>query len=133
MEKSRKLVLGYYLATPLFLVLDGVFGASVRVAALDGEPGWKLAYYALCCVCAGAVWSGFRGSALLTLGECSVNILLLCLGVLLAPYRLAESLPDGGSAENPMAMLLNFAIAGGIWSIVFHAHLADLRPQGRLG
>ena len=70
---------------------------------------------------------------LLTLGECSVNILLLCLGVLLAPYRLAGAIPDGGSAEHPMAMLVNFAIAGGIWSIVFHAHLAALRPQRRLG
>ncbi len=131
MKKSQKLVLGYYLATPLFVLLDGAFGANVRIAALDGEPGWKYAYYALCLVCAGAVWSGVRRSTLLALAECSVNILLLCLGVLLPQYRLAEAILEGGTVENPLALghVVNFAIAAGIWTLVFHAHLADLSPQ----
>ena len=131
MKESQKLVLGYYLATPLFVLLDGAFGANVRIAALDGEPGWKYAYYALCLVCAGAVWSGVRGSTLLALAECSVNILLLCLGVLLPQYRLAEAILEGGTVENPLALahVVNFAIAAGIWTLVFHAHLADLAPQ----
>lgn len=132
MERSRKLVLGYYLATPAFLVLDGVFGANVRVAALEGEPVWKYAYYALCLVCAWAVWSRFRLASLLALGECSANLLLLCLGVLLPQYRLAEAILDGRAVASPftLAHVVNFTIAAGIWTIAFHARAADFAPRG---
>jgi len=37
----------YYGATALFMLLDYGFDFNMRVAFLDGLPGWRVAYYAV--------------------------------------------------------------------------------------
>ena len=48
---NHRLLLGYYAATAVFLLLDVVFDVNLRVAFLDDYPAWRGAYYALCGIC----------------------------------------------------------------------------------
>ena len=56
MDRAARLVRTYYLGTPLFLILDLLGKVNIRVAALEGRPGLRLAYYALCAGCAFVTW-----------------------------------------------------------------------------
>jgi hypothetical protein len=71
----------YYAATPLFWVLDGAFGVSVRVAFLDGSPVLRHAYYVVC-IGIGIVAATLpRHAGRLALIESVANIGLLILSV----------------------------------------------------
>lgn len=94
-----RLVFGYYLATPLFALLDLGFGINVRAAFLDGQPVLKLAWYALAIACAAAMarWPGRAG--LVGLAESGATIALLVIGTMTAYFgavdaALTESTPD---------------------------------------
>ena len=65
---TGKLLVAYYAATAVFMLLDYAFDINVRLAALDSYPGWRLAYYLFCFLCLGLViwrpaWSAFVGAA----------------------------------------------------------------------
>ena len=47
----RKILIAYYAATVLFLLLDYGFGVNVRVAFLESAPGLKMTYYLVCFAC----------------------------------------------------------------------------------
>jgi hypothetical protein len=135
----RPLLLGYYGLTPLFWLLDEGFGANVRVVALQGSEGWRTLYYLLCIGCGAALWVRPAWSALLALAECSINLLLLCLGVLLPIWRLAEQISAGGSVTNPITpeLVTNFVVASAVWLVAFYGRFdagssARMRPfRGR--
>ena len=131
MSQSRRWLLGYYLATPLFWLADVSFGSSVRVVALDAYPGWKLAYYGVCLLCAAAMWRGMRGYGLIALGECTLNLLLLSVAILLPQIQLAEAISRGETVlSSPITpeLVMNFLAAGTIWTLAFYARLYDLMP-----
>lgn len=124
-----KWITGYYLATPLFVLLDLGFGANLRALALESLPGWKLAYYGLCLTCGVVAWRGLRLALPLALLESTVNLLLLMLSILLPHYALLNAVLDGGPAPAPLDLerLANFAIPGSIWTAAFYARLSDLQ------
>lgn len=83
MSSSDQLTLlrWYYAATPVFWVLDGGFGISVRVAFLDGAPVLRHAYYALCCAIGVVAATLPRHAGRLALIESVTNICFLILSV----------------------------------------------------
>lgn len=78
----------YYLATPIFLLMDLVWGVSVRVSALDDTPGLKLGYYALCLACGGVMAMRPKLSGVVGVAESSVNVLL----IMLPYFRMLQAL-----------------------------------------
>jgi hypothetical protein len=120
------LTAAYYLATPAFALCDWIFHWNVRVAALDGRPGLKNSYYAVCT--AAGVLTYWRPSLSRVVGrvESSVNILLLVLGVMLPYYSLIGSF-NGEQAFMPFtpARVLNFLISGFIWVRVFYESMPE--------
>ncbi|HYT31421.1 MAG TPA: hypothetical protein VEO37_02405 [Thermoanaerobaculia bacterium] len=127
-------IIGYYLATPLFALLDWIFGWNVRAAGLSGQPGLRSAYYA---VCTGAgVITALRPSLSRFVGlvESSVNILLLILGVLLPYWAIVNQAGEGVSAAAlPFTFnrLVNFLISGFMWVHVFHQSVDSLAGESR--
>jgi hypothetical protein len=121
----------YYLLTPLFIVLDVRFGLSFRVSGLT-TPELRYLYYGLCLLCALACYWQNRYSALITMAESSVNLLILLAGVTLPIVRLGDLAGDapasaGISGDN----LLNFLLSGGLLLAVFYSAQQDLRnPPG---
>jgi hypothetical protein len=84
------------------------------VAALEGAPVWKAAWYALCLACGAAAWLRVPWLDGLALLESSANLLLLILSILLPYWAFADSILDGAPVSNPIALerVANFALAG---------------------
>ena len=79
--KTERLLAGYYGATILFVLIDFGLGVNVRAAFLEPWPGLRLAYYAFCIACLGAMiwrpaWSTLVGTV-----ESLVTLVALILGV----------------------------------------------------
>ncbi len=129
----------YLMATPLFFLVDLLFHAPVRIAAIE-SPGWRYAYYgalvALGVVCR---WRPRLAPAAGVL-ESSVNILLLILAVMLPIFNLGESFAAGddpGLAFTGTSGLTvwNFLLSGTVLLLSFRrsqgALLRDLPGPGR--
>jgi len=124
--------IGYYLATPLFALLDWIFGWNVRAAGLAEQPAWKNGYYAICT--AAGVITALRPSLSRFVGlvESSVNIFLLILGVMLPYWAAVRQASEGASIQGvsfTFSRLLNFLISGFMWIHVFHQSVDSLSPE----
>jgi hypothetical protein len=75
-----RVVLGWYLATPVFALLDLAFGINVRASFLDEQPALRLAWYALALGCAAAVTRWPARAGVIGLSESAASIALLVLG-----------------------------------------------------
>ncbi|HET9708439.1 MAG TPA: hypothetical protein VFP39_09055 [Gemmatimonadales bacterium] len=81
MGGRQNLLRWYYLCTPVFWLLDVVWGVHVRVAFLDDLPLLRNVYYAACCGIGIAATVAPRYTARLALTESAVNLGLLVLSV----------------------------------------------------
>ena len=115
----------YYLATPTFIVMDAVFGANIRVAALEHYPFLKYAYYLVCIGCGVVMRVEPRLSPVTALIESSVNIFLLVLGLLAPYYHLISQLSSERMVEADVItsqLVTNFIISGTVWGISFSSN-----------
>lgn len=86
----RRLIAVYYLATPIFLVLDFALGFNVRTSFLDEAPLLKVLYYVLAFGCGAAVAKRPQQAGLIGLVESGANIALLVLGTGLTYLRMLD-------------------------------------------
>ena len=79
----------YYLATPLFFLVDLVWQAPIRVAGIESQS-WRYAYYAalVAFVILGRARPALR--PLIGLTESSINLLLLILSIMLPIWGMAD-------------------------------------------
>ena len=84
----------YFYITPLFILLDFIFGINVRVSALETMPTYKNLYYGFCILCGICMYIIPRYSAIVALLESSINIMMLVLGVFLPYIRTLTALMD---------------------------------------
>ena len=106
----------YYLATPLFVVLDAIFGISLRIPFLDNAPVLKYIYYAMI-FCFGLVIRRWPDTAKgISLAECSVCVTLTCVGFLVPQYCHDWSLEAIEHARDyyNWKTITNFAVTGGL-------------------
>jgi hypothetical protein len=125
---------GYYAATPLFVLADFVFGANVRAVAFDTRPGLRSAYYVLCVACLGLSFARPAWSGAVALAESSLNLLLLVLAVFLPYWAVADAVLDGRSVASPFSpgFLVNFLMAGAIWTAGCYETTLATAPRGRM-
>ena len=117
----------YYLLTPLFIVLDALFGLNVRVSGL-ASPELRYVYYGLCLLCALACYWQTRFSALIAVAESNVNMLILLAGVMIPIIRLGDLSGDTAASAGISAYnVANFLLSGGILLAVFYSAQEELR------
>lgn len=111
---QANILLSYYGATILFLLLDVVFALSIRVAFLDAHTGFKMLYYGLCMACfLIMVWKPALTmliGAIESLLTLVALILVMGLRVMVPTDRMLESGADFVTAPE----IFNFVIAGSI-------------------
>jgi hypothetical protein len=123
MNRLGRLLRGYYLATPVFMALDGIWGADLRVSFLDGAPHLKYGYYAAC-LALGIVMLRAPGMApVATLLESGLNVLMLSLSVMLPYYRAIDAVAAGQPAAAPFdlytvlnCVLCSAALTAGVYA-----------------
>lgn len=119
---ATRLLLGYYDATLLFLVLDLGLDVNVRLSFLDSAPTWKAAYYGICIACAAAIhWRPDLGNLI-----GAVEGLMTMLGLIFG-MALGYTLAGVSTVSELFQVLLNYAISG------FFAHLSWSRGLRALG
>ncbi len=114
-------IVGYYFATPLFFVLDFVFGWNIRVWFLDSTPLWRMVYYAFTFGCWFLMFRFPRAVNVVGLCESSVNIFLLTASFLAlifkmySPTEVSAIVQQGGQFPLNEKIVLNYAFAVTIW------------------
>lgn len=133
-EEARLVALRvYYWATPLFLLVDALWGISVRASFLP-RLEQRLVYYAFCICCAWACQAAPTKAAWVGMGESAVNLFLLILGVMLPILSLPDAILNGTPVPELMTpgRLMNVALSGGMLILSFQrSRAAVLRSAGR--
>jgi hypothetical protein len=127
--RSPGAIAWYYLATPVFVLMDFVWGVNIRVSALDDTPALKYAYYALCLAFGGVTSMRPGLSSVVGVVESSLNVLLLVLGMMLPYYRMLETIAAGKDVTtNPYRpeMFVNFFLSAAVWVTAFYRSEAKL-------
>ncbi|MEL6446550.1 MAG: hypothetical protein AAFQ62_01240 [Pseudomonadota bacterium] len=107
-ESTYRLLLGYYLATFLFVALDVGLHINVRLAFLDAAPGWRTAYYVICLVCAAAIQ--WRPDLSMFIGAVEGLVTIVSLILSVAPR--AMMLGDNLGRPIDVETMINFLISG---------------------
>jgi hypothetical protein len=120
---ANKLLLGYYVATLAFAALDAGWHVNVRLAFLDGAPGWRAVYYAVCIGCAGMML--WRPDLSVLVGGVEGIVTLTALILNLA----TRSMMIAGDAFRPVTIeeVVNFLIAGTFAYVAWSRGIAALR------
>ena len=110
---------GYYFGTPLFLLADTLLGLNLRISGLQ-TPAYRFAYYGFCMLCALLLWYRPRLSPLVGIGESSLNLAILMLGVML-PILRPELDGSGAVIGLQGANIINFILSGGVLLTIFYS------------
>jgi len=126
---TKRVIKGYYLATPLFLLLEFAFGLDVRVSSFISDPKWRLIYYLLCFVCMGIIL--WKPGLTVEVGilESSVNLVFLFVGAALAwmfPFTTVSPENDEIILRDPVTFteIATFLLLATIWTICFRRWIA---------
>ena len=121
---SGKLLVTYYAATAVFMLLDYAFDINVRLAALDPYPGWRLAYYLFCFLCLGLViwrpaWGAFVGAA-----ESMLTLSLLIITAAMRVMIVNDDMLEMGRGFVTTGEIINFAI---VFSVVYVSYTRNMK------
>lgn len=122
---TRKLIAWYYWLTPIFALVDGLFGYRVRVA--EGIPTSVVISWYVACL--GLAFIGYRfpqWQSLFALVESAANIAALMIGFYTL-HVLVGDVPVPPTSRQVLA----FALSGGIGILAFHDAHHHLRGSGR--
>lgn len=115
----------YYLATPVFLLLDALWGLNVRVVALDDTPVLKYLYYAFCLACGVATSVRPKLTAVVGMTESSVNMGLVVIAIPLAYYRVLWAMAEAQPVvKNPFTAVffVNLGLSALVWFTAYSRH-----------
>jgi hypothetical protein len=118
----------YYLGSPLFLLAGVFWGFELRTTFLP-DPVHRLAYYGLISALGLLTYFRPRSGPWVALGESSLNLLLLVLGILLPVYRLPDQVAAAGPLSLPYSageVLLNGVLAGTFFVVGFYRAQAEI-------
>ena len=114
MINKQKMILWFYLATPVFFLLDMLFHWDIRVSFLDEHNNWKVIYYIFCFGIGFLMWKLPALEYVFGIIEGGVNMLLLTLSVMLPYYDAIDAISSGGTVSNPLDTfsIINYMISG---------------------
>ena len=126
---AANVLLAYYAATAIFLILDFAFGFNVRLSFLEPYPEARVAYYGICFLCLGMmVWRPAR-IELIGAFESLVTLvaLIFAMGMrtIVPTARMLES--TGGHVT--IQEIINFILAGSIAYLAWTHGIDKLRGQ----
>lgn len=121
------LLTGYYAATAGFVLLDVAAGINIRLAFLDGAPGWRAAYYVFCFACFAAMIRWPSAQALIGALESAVTLTALIISMMLRSMFIADLPLDGSYNAVTIEEVLNFLISGGFAYYAYTKSMQQIR------
>ncbi|MBT8087721.1 MAG: hypothetical protein KJO46_06770 [Gammaproteobacteria bacterium] len=111
---TRRLLMPYYAATVLFLLLDYVAGINVRLAFLDDLPYARAGYYLVCFTCLGLMLWRPAWTELISAFESLVTLVALIIGMGVRTLLVTDRMLEGTANLVTIEQLINFLLAGAI-------------------
>ena len=128
---SSKILVLYYAATVLFLLLDFALGFNIRLAFLESLPMARIAYYAVCFTCLGLMLWRPAWTVLIGAFESIVTLSALIIGMGVRTLLLTDRMLETGTGFITMPEIYNFLISGGIAYIAWMKGLKELQDKIR--
>lgn len=129
-QVSRRVLVAYLLATPLFALLDFGFGWNLRLAGLSGLAGLRLGYYALAFACGLAIWRFPEATAPVAAIESALSLGVLVVAMWNRYFTYLAATTDGEIRQNPftVSVIVNFILSGSVLAI---AMISRMRKAGQ--
>lgn len=124
---TRHVLLAYYAATALFLLLDYGFSINVRLAFLDAHPDWRGAYYGLCFGCLALIIWRPALDVIVGAVESLLTLVALILHLALRVMLISDDMLETGAGFVTMPEIINFLISGGIAYFAWAQGMKSLR------
>lgn len=127
----REWLSGYYLATPLFVLIDFVFGANVRAAGFEGHPVLKYAYYSVCFGCFLLMRRRPSWAPAISLSESVLNLGVLVVSFLGPFYVWMGHAGEGAMTPSPVTMerVISFIFSGSTACVAYYSNEGVARPS----
>ena len=120
------ILLSYYGATLVFLLLDVVFGISIRITFLDAHTSFRMLYYGFCMVCfLLMLWKPYL-TVLIGAVESLVTLIALIIVTGMRVMVPSDQMLESGVGMVTAPQILNFIIAGSIAYIAWSQGLQAL-------
>ena len=113
-SNSNRILVLYYGATAIFLLLDYAIGFNIRIAFLEPYPEARLAYYGVCFACLGLMLWRPAWTVLISAFESIVTLSALIIAMGMRTLLVTDRVLDTGSGLITMPEIYNFLIAGSI-------------------
>ena len=126
---SSKLLVLYYAATTVFLVLDYTMGFNVRIAFLDPYPAARLAYHGVCFTCLALMLWRPAWTVLISAFESLVTLSALIIGMGMRTLLVTDRMLDTGAGLVTMPEIYNFMISGGIAYVAWVRGINSLKSK----
>ena len=126
---TSKILVFYYAATAVFLLLDYAAGFNVRLAFLDSLPVARAGYYGVCFAClALMVWRP-TWTTPISAFESLVTLVALILSVAIRTMVVTDQMIETGAGYLSYEEILNFLIVGGIAYLAWVKGISDLKQE----
>ena len=127
--ESRRLLVFYYAATIVFLMLDYGFGVNVRVAALEAYPGVRAGYYLVILACFGVMLWRPSWATAIGVVESLATLVALIMNMALRSMIVTDAMLESGVGFVTMPEVVNFVIVGGAAYVSWVLGIKSLRPE----
>lgn len=123
----RRLLTTWYLASPVFALIDVVTGFNVRTAFLGDSP-LRFGYYAASFLCGVVAQRRPALAPIVGMAESGLNVGLVIVGLYLRVWAVAA---DETAAALPMGLVINAGLSGLVFAASFYSSEARMRARGR--
>ena len=127
-DGSSRVLVVYYSATALFLLLDYGLNINLRLAFLDAYPLWRGVYYGFCFVCLAVILWRPALTDLVGAFESLATLVALILNMAVRSMVVTDEMIETGHGWVTMPEVTNFLLSGGI---AYYAWAHGMRAMQR--
>jgi hypothetical protein len=132
-ESSSVMIVYYYGATVIFLLLDYLLGINVRLAFLAEAPVWRAIYYAFCLICLVLMmrrpgWAPWIGTL-----ESLISLCALIISTALRILIVSDDMIEHGRGFVSISEIVNFLIASMVMYWAYSRGLKSIATSERGG
>ncbi len=123
---ASRILVAYYAATAVFLLLDFALGFNIRLAFLEPLPAARAAYYGVCFACLGLMLWRPAWTVLVSAFESLVTLSALIISMGMRTLLVTDRVLETGTGLVTMPEIYNFLISGSV------AYIAWVKGVNRL-
>ena len=123
------MLLLYYAATAVFLILDFAVDFNVRLSFLEPYPEARLAYYGICFFCLGMMMWRPAWTELIGAFESLVTLVALIFAMGMRTLVPTDRMLEGTIAPVTIQEVINFILAGSIAYVAWRHGISRLQAR----